>query len=926
MSEAYVFGIFFCTHPLPQNKTANRLQAKFRSQAAVRTDLGLKIVGAENTLFELTNVENSEDGFSVSIVYISDLEYQLKNTDPVDDQWRIRHDRAAPQDAPTNVAGVNARIEFTYQPQFLEPSSDNPNEPSFTIVNNKVKTIVLPIVPFAEERLELGYDYGAVGGPSFATTTVKVGDGRESRNSDRVLPLHRFQLGDRMVADSERDLLDEVTYLKSFHAERKGSYEGFRYKDWADYQVKNQYIATGDGVKTSFQLRKAYAVGDAVTYRPIQKPAPGTVKLFVDGVDAVGAEIPGGQGWTVNHETGIMSNPEPLPNGAVLSADFEFDVPVRFESDAIGFSLQAYDPDSADSIYRLESLFVTEIRLPLILPWEIAPSVEITETLDLGIIYDTIEQYDYSTERIGLRSGWDTVKPNREDSKLVFNLGDRTLTREEVGKLLAFFWNAKGEKAEFLINNLEKNYKTHFEQNSFNLKFLATNKTDNLFELSNLKLKLKEQPIFRIPPLSLALEPLFINPENPQTVESSGNSKYTGILSSSSGSNNSSSSYSVFSYTAASIEFDRVPPGSEANANFFVSAIFWAQGTLHLLVSATRGNYEKRLALYSLDLSNGWNFVYNYETSEFLREYYFAPADIANSQEWGGVISYKGAKSAFGSGDIPQANGNLVIKYDAESLSFEFVEATQYNSTSPYIIYARHGDRFWLSSSGSYKEYPIGSNIYLKGSIGASSVLGFPYNNSSLETESVNNIWVDPVLQNDKRIIREGVKSIFEFFPQSQSDREIPRIYVASGGDGSWVFTVLLKVVCEDGVRGCDEDRALDLFCFFLKSKYDSPAKLIDIQKAVTSSSLGDAFIVQKYHVRNKMSSDRLGNVLASFGSKLIYYRAGSGYAINISSQLSIGSIKGKPACTPYGFAVIAHSGNLFSSNVSLAFVQNQKD
>ena len=495
VETGYVFGTYLSwQNGLDSNSTASRFQAKWRSQIPVRFDLGLQIITGEDEYFRITNLEpGGEDDFFVNIVHLDDLDYELRNTDTIDDFYWI-------YEAPTPTVGGYAPIgenviirDTLIVTQAAPPSADNPNPDPFPPVAATPQPVVLPEIPFTFQRLELGYNYGAVGGPTFDTQIVKVADERETRNSDRVLPLHRYQLGDRTFAESERDLLTEVSYLKQFHADRQGSYQGFRYKDWADYQAPHQLIGIGDGTTTQWQLRKGYWVGDVVTWRPITKPVVGTVVLYANGIEQTPAEVPGASGWTVDHETGVISNPEPLAIGVVLTASYEFDVPVKFESDTIGFSLQGYEEETEDVIYRLESVFVRETPIPLSLPWLFWANQEITEPLDLGIIYDTVEQYSFATARIKLRSGWELAKPNRDESKLVFNLGDRNFDREEVDKLLAYFWNARGQNRKFPLSDKEQKYLAQFEGDRLNLKFAAANNQDALFSLSGIKLKVELQ-------------------------------------------------------------------------------------------------------------------------------------------------------------------------------------------------------------------------------------------------------------------------------------------------------------------------------------------------------------------------------------------------------------------------------------------------
>ncbi|MGF1588371.1 MAG: DUF2460 domain-containing protein [Pleurocapsa sp.] len=113
------------------------------------------------------------------------------------------------------------------------PSAANPNPVQFVSAAPYPKPYIAPeFIDFAEVRLELGYDYGCVGGPEFKTTVNEVADGRESRNSLFVLPRGRWQLGNRLIADSDSLGLEEVTYLATFHQDRQGSLQGFRFKDF----------------------------------------------------------------------------------------------------------------------------------------------------------------------------------------------------------------------------------------------------------------------------------------------------------------------------------------------------------------------------------------------------------------------------------------------------------------------------------------------------------------------------------------------------------------------------------------------------------------------------------------------------------------------------------------------------------------------
>lgn len=86
----------------------------------------------------------------------------------------------------------------------------------------------------------------------------------------------------------------------------------------------------------SFQLIKRYASGVAWVERPIEKPVEGTVVLAVDGAGATE--------FAVDVTTGLVTFDPAPADGAVLTAGFAFDVPVRFDADQINVALAGTTP------------------------------------------------------------------------------------------------------------------------------------------------------------------------------------------------------------------------------------------------------------------------------------------------------------------------------------------------------------------------------------------------------------------------------------------------------------------------------------------------------------------------------------------------------------------------------------------------------
>lgn len=191
---------------------------------------------------------------------------------------------------------------------------------------------------------------GASGGPVYDTTVITYGSGKESRQSNWLYPLHKYNLA--KILDTE-DMFSQIVEL--FHV-CKGRYNGFRLKDYNDYKScaidvavsdTDQNIGTGDGVTTDFQLKKTYTKGSETTQRLIKKPVSGTVVVAVAGSPVTPASI--------DYTTGIVSLSVAPTAGQAVTAGYEFDVPVRFDIDSLeGVSFINGQLMAADSIPLVE--------------------------------------------------------------------------------------------------------------------------------------------------------------------------------------------------------------------------------------------------------------------------------------------------------------------------------------------------------------------------------------------------------------------------------------------------------------------------------------------------------------------------------------------------------------------------------------------
>ncbi|MEM9393250.1 MAG: DUF2460 domain-containing protein [Pseudomonadota bacterium] len=205
---------------------------------------------------------------------------------------------------------------------------------------------------FHDVRFPANLSFGSVGGPERRTEIVSLANGFEERNTPWAQSRRRYDAGVGMRA------LDDIEQLIGFFEARQGQLFGFRWKDWSDFKscqpsedvtFEDQEIGFGDGQKTEFQLVKSYRSGAQVYDRPITKPAAGSVKAGIDGVELAEAVH-----YTVNTNSGLVIFEDAPATGALVSAGFEFDVPVRFDTDRIQTSVASFQAGDIPSVPVVE--------------------------------------------------------------------------------------------------------------------------------------------------------------------------------------------------------------------------------------------------------------------------------------------------------------------------------------------------------------------------------------------------------------------------------------------------------------------------------------------------------------------------------------------------------------------------------------------
>ena len=203
---------------------------------------------------------------------------------------------------------------------------------------------------FHEVRFPDNISRGERGGPERRTQIVELASGAEERNASWANSRRRYD-----VAYGIRRA-DDLAAVVAFFEARNGRLHGFRFKDWADFKSclpsqtpgpTNQPIGTGNGSATLFQLTKRYTSGAQSWTRAIAKPVAGTVTIALNGT-------PQASGWSISTATGLVTFTTAPAAGVAITAGFEFDVPVRFDTDVLDVTLDLERLGSITSIPLVE--------------------------------------------------------------------------------------------------------------------------------------------------------------------------------------------------------------------------------------------------------------------------------------------------------------------------------------------------------------------------------------------------------------------------------------------------------------------------------------------------------------------------------------------------------------------------------------------
>jgi uncharacterized protein (TIGR02217 family) len=226
---------------------------------------------------------------------------------------------------------------------------------------------------FFEVEFPRQISYRRVGGPGFSTTVNTSFSGNEQRNKNWSLARSKWTASIITPAADQRPSISQqgfIDLLNAFFLNVGGKGDAFRLFDHVDNQATGAILGTGDGTLATFQLVKTYAIGGRTYSRTIYKPITPdvsnyqgvaltqTVKPYFNGTPVAGGA------WTVDATTGIITF-SPVPGaGVVVTADCQFDFPVRFDTDDLPIQIEESDVAGGNPIISVNSFQLMEVRAP----------------------------------------------------------------------------------------------------------------------------------------------------------------------------------------------------------------------------------------------------------------------------------------------------------------------------------------------------------------------------------------------------------------------------------------------------------------------------------------------------------------------------------------------------------------------------------
>ncbi|WP_340265312.1 DUF2460 domain-containing protein [Sphingobium mellinum] len=206
-----------------------------------------------------------------------------------------------------------------------------------------------PMQAFDDVAFPLAIGREASLAPAFSTQIVESPSGHERRSSDWADARLSFDAGPGVRSEAD------MAALIAFFRARRGAARGFRFTDPYDDRscamdeepgALDQRLGIGDGARTEFALQRFYGEGEEAQARRITRPVAGSIRLALNGVELT-------DGWS-HVGMGVIAFDTAPTAGAVLTAGFRFDVPVRFAEDRLDISRATFAAGEAPSVPLVE--------------------------------------------------------------------------------------------------------------------------------------------------------------------------------------------------------------------------------------------------------------------------------------------------------------------------------------------------------------------------------------------------------------------------------------------------------------------------------------------------------------------------------------------------------------------------------------------
>jgi len=206
---------------------------------------------------------------------------------------------------------------------------------------------------FHHVRFPTDISFGCTSSVERRTEIVALGSGHEHRNQRWAKSRRSYDIG---YGIKDIAALHQVA---SFFEAPRGALIGFLFRDPIDWKSGfpgedvspfDQEIGIGDSNLAKFNLRKTYGTSGLGYQREIYKPVQESLRVAVDDVElTLGGEVALIDGNTLEFNSSHVPQ-----EGQVITAGFEFDVPVRFSADELNINIANFNAGEIPSIQLQE--------------------------------------------------------------------------------------------------------------------------------------------------------------------------------------------------------------------------------------------------------------------------------------------------------------------------------------------------------------------------------------------------------------------------------------------------------------------------------------------------------------------------------------------------------------------------------------------